>query len=120
MEHISMRGIGGPLTASRAAPPAIVMTLGLLLCPCATQAKDKLLEEAVDFTGTLLFLVSKVPALVIGAVRNGETTVAGFGKIRDGSDQAPDGKTLVRIGSITTAFTGAVLAGMVQNGSVRF
>jgi D-alanyl-D-alanine-carboxypeptidase/D-alanyl-D-alanine-endopeptidase len=120
LEHISMRGIGGALTASRASLPAIVLILGLLLCPAATQAKDKLLDEAVDFTGTMLFLDSKVPGLVIGAVRNGETTVAGFGKIRDGSDQAPDGKTLVRIGSITKAFTGAVLASMVADGTVRF
>src|SRR5215468_4316206 len=120
MEHISMRGIGGALTASRASPPAIVLILVLLLCPSAVRAKDKLLEEAVDFTGTLLFLDSKVPALVIGAVRNGETTVAGFGKIRDGSDQAPDGKTLLRIGSITKVFTGAVLASLAADGTVRF
>src|SRR5262245_33912938 len=115
-----MRGMTSALTASRASLPAVVLLLGLLLCPSTSQAKDKLLDEAVDFTGTLLFLDSKVPALVIGAVRNGETTVAGFGKIRDGSDQAPDGKTLVRIGSVTKAFTGAVLASMVADGTVRF
>src|SRR5262245_26845984 len=115
-----MRGMTSALTASRASLPAVVLILGLLLCPSASQAKDKLLDEAVDFTGTMLFLDSKVPGLVIGAVRNGETTVAGVGKIRDGSDQAPDGKTLVRIGSITKAFTGAVLASMVADGSVRF
>src|SRR5262245_52812676 len=115
-----MRGMTSALTASRASLPAVVLILGLLLCPSTSQAKDKLLDEAVDFTGTLLFLDSKVPGLVIGAVRNGETTVAGYGKIRDGSNQAPDGKTLVRIGSITKAFTGAVLASMVADGTVRF
>src|SRR5262245_41146941 len=120
MEHISMRGMTGVLSASRAPLTAIVLIVGLLLCPSTSQAKDKLLEEAVDFTGSMLFLDSKVPGLVIGAVRNGETTVAGFGKIRDGSDQKPDGKTLVRIGSITKAFTGAVLASMVADGTVRF
>src|SRR5262245_64787921 len=120
MEHISMRGMTGVLSASRAPLTALGLIVSLLLCPSTSQAKDKLLEEAVDFTGTMLFLDSKVPGLVIGAVRNGETTVAGFGKIRDGSDQAPDGKTLVRIGSITKAFTGAVLASLAGDGTVRF
>src|SRR5262245_44754141 len=115
-----MRGMTSALTASRASLPAVVLILGLFLYAAAAQAKDKLLDEAVDFTGAMLFLESKVPGLVIGAVRNGETAVAGFGKIRDGSDQAPDGKTVVRIGSITKAFTGAVLAGMVADGTVRF
>ena len=115
-----MRGMTGAFTASRASVAALILVLGLVLCPSATQAKDKLLDEAIDLTGTLLFLDSKVPALVIGAVRNGETTVAGYGKIRDGSNQAPDGKTLLRIGSITKAFTGAVLASLAGDGTVRF
>src|SRR5262245_33958844 len=115
-----MRGMTGVLSAARAPLTAIALIVGLLLCPSTSQAKDKLLDEAVDFTGTLLFLDSKVPGLVIGAVRNGETAVAGFGKIRDGSDRAPDGNTLMRIGSITKAFTGAALASLVADGTVRF
>jgi D-alanyl-D-alanine-carboxypeptidase/D-alanyl-D-alanine-endopeptidase len=83
-------------------------------------AKDKLLEEAVDFTGTMFFLESKVPGLVIGAIRNGETAVAGFGKMGAPADKPPDGKTLLRIGSITKAFTGQVLASLVSDGLVRF
>jgi D-alanyl-D-alanine-carboxypeptidase/D-alanyl-D-alanine-endopeptidase len=83
------------------------------------QAKDRLLDEAVGFTGALLFLESKVPGLVIGAVRNGETAVAGFGKVGPDIDRAPDGKTLLRIGSITKAFTGAVLASLVADGTVK-
>src|SRR5262245_25147284 len=120
MEHISMRGMTSVLRAARAPLTAIVLIVGLLLFPSTSQAKDQLLDGAVDFTGTMLFLDSKVPGLVIGAVRNGETTVAGFGKIRDGSDQTPDGRTLVRIGSITKAFTGAVLASLAADGIVRF
>jgi D-alanyl-D-alanine-carboxypeptidase/D-alanyl-D-alanine-endopeptidase len=37
--------------------------------PCA-RADDKLLDETVEFTGTVLFLQSHVPALVIGALRD--------------------------------------------------
>jgi D-alanyl-D-alanine-carboxypeptidase/D-alanyl-D-alanine-endopeptidase len=97
-----------------------VLLLGLALLPSRAQAKDKLLEEAVDFTGTMFFLESKVPALVIGAIRNGETAVVGFGKMSAQTDKAPDGKTLMRIGSITKAFTGQVLASLVSDGAVRF
>jgi D-alanyl-D-alanine-carboxypeptidase/D-alanyl-D-alanine-endopeptidase len=44
-------------------------------------AEDKLLAESVDFTGTFIFLGAKVPSLVIGATRNGETVVRGFGEM---------------------------------------
>jgi D-alanyl-D-alanine-carboxypeptidase/D-alanyl-D-alanine-endopeptidase len=36
-----------------------------------TRASDKLLDAAIQFTGNALFLDTKVPALVIGGVRNG-------------------------------------------------
>ena len=81
---------------------------------------DKLLEETTELTGTIMYLESKVPGLVIGVIRNGETSVHGFGKIADGSDKEPDGDTLMRIGSITKVFCGATLASMVADGTVSF
>ncbi len=98
---------------------AAATAMGLAF-PTAAQAKDKLLDEAVDFVGTILFLETKVPGLVIGAVRNGEVSIAGYGKIRSNDDRAPDGKTLFRIGSNTKTFTGMVLASLVADGTVRF
>ena len=91
----------------------------LLLAGTAARAEDRLLKEILEFNGAVLFLDSHVPGLVIGAVRNGETAVAGFGKLADSSDKAPDGQTMLRIGSITKAFTGQVLAGLVTQGSVK-
>jgi D-alanyl-D-alanine-carboxypeptidase/D-alanyl-D-alanine-endopeptidase len=93
-----------------------VATLG------ATQARaeDKLLADTVDLAGTILFLEAKVPGLVIGVVRNGETLVRGYGKIADDSDKEPDGDTLMRVGSVTKVFCGAVLASMAADGSVKF
>jgi serine-type D-Ala-D-Ala carboxypeptidase/endopeptidase len=98
----------------------LALLMSVAVGASAALAKDKLLEEAIDFNGTLLFLESKVPGLVIGAVRNGETAVAGFGKMRAGDSGAPDGKTLLRIGSITKVFTGAVLASLVADRTVNF
>jgi D-alanyl-D-alanine-carboxypeptidase/D-alanyl-D-alanine-endopeptidase len=84
--------------------------------PGAAQA-DPLLDEVVGFTGDILFLQYKVPGLIIGAVRNGETAVHGVGEMADGGE-APDGDTVLRIGSLTKAFTGQVLAAMAADGTV--
>jgi D-alanyl-D-alanine-carboxypeptidase/D-alanyl-D-alanine-endopeptidase len=107
--------------ARRAARTAtLALALGLIFLSPAAQAKDKLLEETIGFTGELFFLESKVPGLIIGVVRNGETAVAGFGKISAQDSRAPDGKTLMRIGSITKVFTGAVLASLASDRIVSF
>ena len=94
----------------------VVSTLGV----AEARAEDKLLAETVDFTGTFIYLGAKPPALVIGAIRNGETVVRGYGEISDGSGKEPDGDTLMRVGSITKVFCGAALASMVADGSVNF
>ncbi len=87
--------------------------------PLSARAQDRLLEETVNFTGAILYYSLGVPGLVIGAVRNGETAVAGFGRISDEVDRAPDGDTLMRVGSITKVFTGTVLASLVADGTVQ-
>jgi serine-type D-Ala-D-Ala carboxypeptidase/endopeptidase len=95
---------------------ATVLALGLAL---PARAQDPLLEETVNFTGEVLFLSLGVPGLVIGAVRDGKMTVAGYGEVRDRAGRAPDGDTLMRIGSITKVFTGAVLASLAASGTVK-
>ncbi len=86
--------------------------------PRPARADFALLDETVGFTGQILFLTLKVPALVIGVVRNGETSIYGFGRRAAGSDAEPDGATVFRIGSITKAFTGQVLASLAAEGKV--
>ncbi|MFD2646495.1 D-alanyl-D-alanine-carboxypeptidase/endopeptidase AmpH [Devosia albogilva] len=86
--------------------------------PTPTVAEDTLLSEVVDFTGQVLALETGVPGLIIGATRGGETAVFGFGETSDGSGSPPDGNTLMRVGSITKVFTGAVLASLVADGTV--
>ena len=44
--------------------------------PLAARAGQTELDEAVDFTGRILFVASKVPALVIGVVQNGKKAIA--------------------------------------------
>ena len=86
--------------------------------PLPAQAGQAELDEAVSFSGQILFPAAKTPALVIGAVRNGQTSIQGFGRRADGEDAAPEAETLFRIGSITKAFTGQVLASLAADGTV--
>jgi D-alanyl-D-alanine-carboxypeptidase/D-alanyl-D-alanine-endopeptidase len=89
--------------------------------PCGrATAEDRLLSEAVNFTGTLTYLSTKVPGFMLVAVRNGEMAFAGFGSITDKGDKSPDADTMFRIGSISKVFCGEVLASMVLDGKVRF
>jgi len=100
--------------------PFIWATAAVVLTTAApAKAEDPFLNEIVEFGGAVMFLEMGVPGMVLGAVRHGETAVAGFGEIRDGSGVEPDGDTRLRIGSITKAFTGAVLASMAADGTVR-
>src|SRR5437879_81323 len=96
------------------------MATAVVLFGASAGADDKLLEETVEFTGSVLFLQSHVPALVIGAVRDGKTAVFGFGESSDGSGKPPDQHTMLRVGSLTKAFTGQVLASLVADGTIRF
>jgi len=82
------------------------------------RADSKLLSHTVDFAGTITFLGTKVPGLVFAAVRGGETTVAGFGEIADGTGKAPDGDTIMRIGSVSKVFCGEALASLVAEGKL--
>ncbi|HEY8276651.1 MAG TPA: D-alanyl-D-alanine-carboxypeptidase/endopeptidase AmpH [Methyloceanibacter sp.] len=100
---------------------AVIFALTVSTCGATrASAADPLLEEAVDFTGTIVFLETKVPGLVIAAIRNGEVVVKGYGETAKDSGKEPDGDTIFRIGSITKAFTGAALASMVADGEVQF
>ncbi len=54
--------------------------MAAILLGASARANERLLEETVEFTGTVLFLQSRVPALVVGAVRDGKSVVFGFGE----------------------------------------
>src|SRR5581483_5211823 len=110
---MAYRGVFGVRTALAAA------IFGVAFASSVAAARgDALLDEIVGFTGQVFFLDTKVPAVVIGVVRDGEMSVAGFGERAGPGSPAPDGNTVLRLGSITKAFTGDVLAHLVANGTV--
>lgn len=100
---------------------AVALTLSILMQTTSARsvaAQTSLLEETVSFSGQVLFLETGVPGLVIGAVRDGDRAVFGFGETERGNGVTPDGDTLMRVGSITKVFTGAVLAEMAAEGEI--
>jgi D-alanyl-D-alanine-carboxypeptidase/D-alanyl-D-alanine-endopeptidase len=86
--------------------------------PRPALASQALLDESVGFAGQILFLAIKTPALVLGVVHDGQTSIQGFGRRADNPNEAPGADTLFRIGSITKAFTGQVLASLAADGVV--
>ena len=59
--------------------------VAVILFATGGRTQDKLLEETAEFTGQVLFLQSRVPALVLGVVRGDQTAVFGFGETADAS-----------------------------------
>ena len=86
--------------------------------PRPARASQALLDESVSFAVQVLFLSLKVPALVLGVARDGQTSIQGFGRRADGTNEPPGVDTLFRIGSVTKAFTGQVLASLAAEGVV--
>ena len=66
-----------------------------------TAHADPFLDEVVGFTGGVFYLEHKVPALVIGVVRNGDISVQGYGERAGKGSKEPDADTIMRLGSIT-------------------
>ncbi|MGQ7791433.1 D-alanyl-D-alanine-carboxypeptidase/endopeptidase AmpH [Faunimonas sp. B44] len=107
-------------TTSRRFSARSLLCFFLFIAPAAStvRAEDRALQEATAFFGQVLHLEIGVPALVVAAVRGGEVAIEGFGERADGSGQEPDGRTLMRVGSITKAFAGQVLASLAADGTV--
>jgi serine-type D-Ala-D-Ala carboxypeptidase/endopeptidase len=95
----------------------------VVLLACApvgsAKAEDLVLKEAASMTGAVLWLSSGAPGLVLAAVRGDESLVIGFGETRPGSKVEPDGRSILRMGSIAKVMAGQVLASMTADGTVK-
>jgi D-alanyl-D-alanine-carboxypeptidase/D-alanyl-D-alanine-endopeptidase len=56
---------------------------------------------------------------VVGIVKDGKTEVHSYGEMHRGKGDKPDGDTIYEIGSMTKAFTGTLLADMVNRDLVK-
>lgn len=57
-----------------------------------------------------------VPGLVVGVIHDGEAQVFGFGSLKVGGVETPDGDTIYEIGSISKVFTSVLLADASNRG----
>ncbi len=57
--------------------------------------------------------------IVVGLVDENGSQVISYGEMKKGGGQTPDGKSVFEIGSISKAFTGILLADMVQRGKLK-
>jgi serine-type D-Ala-D-Ala carboxypeptidase/endopeptidase len=104
-----------------------VSLLGCALIAMAVPARGAapLLQEAIGLMGPVMWLSSGAPGLLLGVVDGNDTIVAGYGHVRPPAEHSeqpnpePDGRTLVRLGSISKAFAGELLASLVVDGHVR-
>lgn len=97
----------------------IIAAIAVCAVAAPAWADDALLEEAVTFTAEIFHLQTGVPGLVIAAVRGGESVVFGVGEIDKGTGKAPDGDTVIGVGSLTKTFTGLSLASLVADHTVE-
>jgi D-alanyl-D-alanine-carboxypeptidase/D-alanyl-D-alanine-endopeptidase len=102
----------------------LAATLLGLAATAPARADNRLLEQAVDLPGFAMWADSGAPGLVIGVVRGDDSLVEGFGTVRPKADHpeqpnpTPDGRTLFRLGSVTKAFAGELLASLAVDGRV--
>jgi serine-type D-Ala-D-Ala carboxypeptidase/endopeptidase len=88
----------------------------LLAAPGQSAADSALLDEAVGLSGLAMFMESGATGMVLAAVRGDDDLVAGVGETAKGSGTEPDGKSLLRLGSVSKTMAGELLRGMAADG----
>ena len=94
--------------------------LAMLLASASTaHADDLVLKDAASMSGAVMWLSSGAPGLVLAVVRGDDSVVLGFGQTRPGNKVAPDGRSILRMGSIAKVMAGHVLASMAADSTVK-
>ena len=93
-----------------------LLLVALLVVPAPARGSSAMLEEAVGLSGLAMFLDSGATGMVLAVVHGDDDLVVGFGETAKGSGQEPDGKSLVRLGSISKALAGELLGGLAADG----
>ena len=81
-------------------------------------AEDLALHEAASMSGVAMFLNARAPGLILAVVRGEDSFIAGYGETAPGSGAEPDGRSIVRVGSVSKVFATDVLAAMAAKGEL--
>jgi serine-type D-Ala-D-Ala carboxypeptidase/endopeptidase len=90
--------------------------VALLASSGTAHAQSAKLEEAAGLAGLAMFLESGAVGMVLAVVDGDDQIVVGYGETAKDSGQAPDGKSLLRIGSNSKVFAGELLGGLAAEG----
>ena len=105
--------------APRANSLTALLAILLIGGPATARADDLVLKDAASMSGAVMWLSSGAPGLVLAVVRGGDSVVLGFGETRPGNKIEPDGRSILRMGSIAKVMAGHVLASMAADGTVK-
>jgi D-alanyl-D-alanine-carboxypeptidase/D-alanyl-D-alanine-endopeptidase len=83
-----------------------------------TFADDLALRDAASMAGIAMFLNSGAPGLIIAVVHGDDSYVEGYGETAPGDKVEPNGKSIVRLGSVSKVFATDLLAAMAAEGHV--
>src|SRR5260370_7659184 len=110
-----------PMTprVTRYRPAVIFAMLAAGASANPARAADIVLKDAASMSGAVTWLSSGAPGLVLAVLRGEESVVLGFGETRPGSKVEPDGRSILRMGSIAKVMTGHVLASMAADGTLK-
>jgi D-alanyl-D-alanine-carboxypeptidase/D-alanyl-D-alanine-endopeptidase len=95
-----------------------LLLVALLAAPGTAKSQSALLEEAVGLAGLAMFMESGAVGMVLAVVQGEDEIVIGFGETAEGNGQEPDGNSLLRLGSNSKAFAGALLGGLAAEGQL--
>lgn len=96
----------------------VALMFALATVTASHAASDPLLAEATDLPGYVMFLDSGAPGMVLVVVRGDATLIRGYGETEKGNKHAPNGRSLLRLNSITKVFTTEVLVSLAAEGKL--
>ncbi|MDP9076234.1 MAG: beta-lactamase family protein [Bacteroidota bacterium] len=78
-----------------------------------------IMDKQVDSVARSYIQKANTVGLCIGIIKDGKTSLYGYGETVKGSGRIPDGNNFFEIGSITKTFTATLLAWYVNEGQVK-
>ena len=90
----------------------IFLAAAICFVSCLAALADH--RDQIDALVRPLIEAESLVGCVVGVLEDGRKDVYSYGRIRRDNDERPDGRTIYEIGSITKAFTGMLLADMVE------
>ncbi len=97
---------------------SVFVGLGLLWGSLAVESLGAGREADVKRLMDPVIAAGVAPGAVVGLLEQDKATVLAFGHLAADGAQAPDGRTVYEIGSISKVFTGILLADAVRRGEV--